>query len=54
LLAQPAAFTCSVSRIVLVSAIMDILKHGGVSSWQLAISKGTLPLMNADVTDQRG
>jgi hypothetical protein len=29
LLAQPAAFTCSVSRIVLVSAIMDILKHGG-------------------------
>jgi hypothetical protein len=27
-----------VSRIVLVSAIMDILKHGGVSSWQLAIS----------------
>jgi hypothetical protein len=52
LLAQPAAFTCSVSRIVLVSAIMDILKHGGVSRWQLAISQiKTLPLMNTDDTD---
>src|SRR4051794_25543108 len=29
LLAQPAAFTCSVSRIVLVSAITDILNYGG-------------------------
>jgi len=52
LLAQPAAFTCSVSRIVLSSAITDILKHGGASRWQLAVSKiKTLPLMNADDTD---
>jgi hypothetical protein len=28
LLAQPAAFTCSVSRIVLSSAITDILNYG--------------------------
>jgi hypothetical protein len=29
LLAQPAAFTCSVSRIVFVSAMVGILKHEG-------------------------
>jgi hypothetical protein len=54
LLAQPAAFTCSVSRIVFTSAITDILKHCGGSNWQIAISQDkTSPQINTDVTDCR-
>src|SRR5580765_8614976 len=55
LLAQPAALTCSVSRIAFASGIVCILKHRGqaVGHWQIAIGKIYLPLIFTDGTDHQ-